>query len=183
MGALQELLTQGGQCVWVAPSGGRDRPDPAAPPGSEFVVSPFDAKSVELFRLVANKAGVAAKKSAAAAAAAAAAEAGESSANSRAAAAHVPVTKVFTLAMLTRKLVPPPVDTGNRDVGEKRTARRGTVSLKFGPEITDAAAKSSVPEGADKDTSRGAFAALAEAQVRQDYDDLLAREKEVLGGQ
>ena len=178
MGALQELLTKGGQCVWLAPSGGRDRPDPTAPPGSEFVVSPFDAKSVELFRLVANKAGISAKKSAAAAAAAAGAESTDSA---DAVAPHVPVTKVFTLAMLTRKLVPPPVDTGNRDVGEKRTARRGTVSLKFGGEITEAAAKASVPEGADKDTSRGAFTALAEAQVRQHFDDLLAREKEVLG--
>jgi glycerol-3-phosphate O-acyltransferase len=176
MSALQGLLAQGGQCIWVAPSGGRDRPDPAAAAGSEFVVAPFDAKSVELFRLVAAKAAAAAKKTAAAALAAAAPAPPEGHP-----AAHAPVTKVFTLAMLTRKLVPPPADTGSRDVGEKRTARRGSVSIKFGGEITDAAAKASLPEGADKDTTRGAFAALAEAQVRRHFADLVAREKEVLG--
>ena len=31
MGALQKLLQTGGRCIWVAPSGGRDRPPPENP--------------------------------------------------------------------------------------------------------------------------------------------------------
>ena len=57
MGALQKMLQTGGRTIWVAPSGGRDRPStaPDARPG-EFAVAPFDPKSVEMFRLMASKA-------------------------------------------------------------------------------------------------------------------------------
>jgi len=47
------LFKEGGQCVWVAPSGGRDRPDE----NGDVQVAPFDAKSVEMFRLMSDKAG------------------------------------------------------------------------------------------------------------------------------
>lgn len=49
---MQELLNEGGQCIYVAPSGGRDRPNSAG----EFVVAPFDTQSVEIFYLTAQQA-------------------------------------------------------------------------------------------------------------------------------
>lgn len=63
----------------MAPSGGRDRPDPET---GKFVVSPYDPKSVEVFRLMAAKA----------------------SGKDR----NGPVTHFFPFAMWTNKLVPPP---------------------------------------------------------------------------
>lgn len=51
MQIMREKLSEGGACIWVAPSGGRDRkssdgrPEPAA----------FDAQSVEMFHLIAKK--------------------------------------------------------------------------------------------------------------------------------
>ena len=49
---LQELLQVGGKCIYVAPSGGRDRPDHT----EKVVVAPFDTDSLKLFYLVAKKA-------------------------------------------------------------------------------------------------------------------------------
>ncbi|EGB05537.1 hypothetical protein AURANDRAFT_3183, partial [Aureococcus anophagefferens] len=54
MSAMLKLLKGGGQCIWVAPSGGRDRPDPET---GKYAVAPFDDKSVEMFRLMGSKAG------------------------------------------------------------------------------------------------------------------------------
>ena len=52
MELMRELFSQGGQAIYVAPSGGRDRRN-----GSGVVeVSPFDAQSVEMFYLMARKA-------------------------------------------------------------------------------------------------------------------------------
>jgi glycerol-3-phosphate O-acyltransferase len=45
---LQELLNKGGQCIYVAPSGGRDRPDESG----NVHVSAFDPQSIELFWLM-----------------------------------------------------------------------------------------------------------------------------------
>jgi hypothetical protein len=45
---------QGGKIIWVAPSGGRDRRDDVS---GDYSVAPFDAKSIEMFRLMADKAG------------------------------------------------------------------------------------------------------------------------------
>lgn len=51
MQIMREKLSEGGVCIWVAPSGGRDRkssegrPEPAA----------FDAQSIEMFYLIAKK--------------------------------------------------------------------------------------------------------------------------------
>lgn len=53
MKRMKELLSEGGKCIYVAPSGGRDRPDPSG----EIVVSPFDPQSIEMFRLIALQAG------------------------------------------------------------------------------------------------------------------------------
>ena len=53
MKKMGQLFKEGGKCIWVAPSGGRDRPDAAG----NYQVAPFDAKSVEMFRLMADKSG------------------------------------------------------------------------------------------------------------------------------
>ena len=49
---MLRLFKGGGKCIWVAPSGGRDRPN------SDGVYTPaqFDPKSVEMFRLMSAKA-------------------------------------------------------------------------------------------------------------------------------
>jgi len=48
---LQLLLSEGSCCIYVAPSGGRDRADPLGKP----ILSSFDPDSVELFRLIAKQ--------------------------------------------------------------------------------------------------------------------------------
>ncbi len=53
MQKLVELLSQGGKCIYVAPSGGRDRPDGAG----VIQVAPFDPNSIEMFRLMAQQSG------------------------------------------------------------------------------------------------------------------------------
>ncbi|MDX8431263.1 MAG: 1-acyl-sn-glycerol-3-phosphate acyltransferase [Candidatus Algichlamydia australiensis] len=52
MEKMRELLTEGGKCIYVAPSGGRDRPDEKG----EIAIAPFDPKSIEMFYLMAKKA-------------------------------------------------------------------------------------------------------------------------------
>lgn len=52
MSKLQELLDIGGACIYVAPSGGRDRYDESGRPQ----VADFDPQSVEMFHLLAKKA-------------------------------------------------------------------------------------------------------------------------------
>lgn len=53
MKRLGQLLAEGGKCIYVAPSGGRDRPDPRG-----YVdVAPFDPQSIEMFWLIAQRAG------------------------------------------------------------------------------------------------------------------------------
>lgn len=49
---MQELLNKGGNCIYVAPSGGRDRKNAAG----EVDVAPFDSHSVELFWLMGQQA-------------------------------------------------------------------------------------------------------------------------------
>jgi len=49
---LNALLQKGGNCIYIAPSGGRDRFDEQNIPK----VAPFDPQSVEIFRLLAQKA-------------------------------------------------------------------------------------------------------------------------------
>lgn len=53
MKKMKELLSEGGQFIYVAPSGGRDRPNEKG----EVPVSTFDPQSVEMFRLMAKQAG------------------------------------------------------------------------------------------------------------------------------
>ena len=50
MKAMGELASKGGQVFWVAPSGGRDRPSTET---NQFVVSPFDLKALDMFKLIA----------------------------------------------------------------------------------------------------------------------------------
>ncbi|CAM9880147.1 unnamed protein product [Scytosiphon promiscuus] len=102
---MAEMMSEGGQFIWVAPSGGRDRPDPET---GKFVVSPYDPKSVEVFRLMAAKARGREKTG--------------------------PVTHFFPFAMWTNKLVPPP-DQVNKELGERRQADRGPASIAFGEEV------------------------------------------------
>jgi glycerol-3-phosphate O-acyltransferase len=49
---LQELLNEGGNCIYVAPSGGRDRQNA----DGEVGIAPFDHQSVELFWLMGHQA-------------------------------------------------------------------------------------------------------------------------------
>lgn len=52
MQLMSHLLNEGGKCIYVAPSGGRDRPGKS----QEFPVAPFDAQSIEMFYLMTKKA-------------------------------------------------------------------------------------------------------------------------------
>jgi len=54
MSAMKDLLAEGGKCIFVAPSGGRDRFDAAG----NITVAPFDPQSIEMFRLVAKQSKV-----------------------------------------------------------------------------------------------------------------------------
>ncbi|XP_077234931.1 phospholipid/glycerol acyltransferase family protein [Tasmannia lanceolata] len=49
------LLRTGGQLIWIAPSGGRDRPDPST---GEWYPAPFDASSVDNMRRLSDHSGV-----------------------------------------------------------------------------------------------------------------------------
>lgn len=51
MEQMRTLLNEGGKCIYVAPSGGRDRP------GHKKIVevAPFDPQSIEMFHLIARK--------------------------------------------------------------------------------------------------------------------------------
>ncbi len=51
MQLMSELLAEGGKSIYVAPSGGRDRPDSEG----EFQVAPFDPQSVEMFYLMTKR--------------------------------------------------------------------------------------------------------------------------------
>jgi len=53
MELMSALLAEGGKCIYVAPSGGRDRPNPQG----VVEVAPFDPQSVEMFHLMAKKSG------------------------------------------------------------------------------------------------------------------------------
>jgi len=48
---MAELLSEGGKCIYVAPSGGRDRPNKEG----IVEVTPFDPQSIEMFYLMAQK--------------------------------------------------------------------------------------------------------------------------------
>lgn len=52
MKKMTQLLSLGGKCIYVAPSGGRDRPDR----NGVVKVAQFDAQSIEMFSLMAQKA-------------------------------------------------------------------------------------------------------------------------------
>jgi glycerol-3-phosphate O-acyltransferase len=49
---LEDLLNEGGKCIYVAPSGGRDRHDESM----KVAIAPFDPQSVEMFSLLSQKA-------------------------------------------------------------------------------------------------------------------------------
>jgi len=51
---LEELLRAGGKCIYVAPSGGRDRKNSSG----VIEVAPFDADSIEMFYLIAESARI-----------------------------------------------------------------------------------------------------------------------------
>lgn len=50
---MEELLREGGKCIYVAPSGGRDRKGA----DGKIQVAPFDPDSIEMFYLIAQKSG------------------------------------------------------------------------------------------------------------------------------
>ena len=51
MRLMSDLLQEGGKCIYVAPSGGRDRRNAHG----EVEISPFDPQSIEMFYLMAKK--------------------------------------------------------------------------------------------------------------------------------
>lgn len=53
MKKLTELLSEGGKCIYVAPSGGRDRPNSTG----TVEVARFDPQSIEMFWLISQKSG------------------------------------------------------------------------------------------------------------------------------
>lgn len=53
MKMMSNLLKEGGKCIYVAPSGGRDRRDA----NGNIAIAPFDPQSVEMFWLMAQHAG------------------------------------------------------------------------------------------------------------------------------
>lgn len=53
MELMSELLSEGGKAIYVAPSGGRDRPNATG----VFEVAPFDPQSIEMLYLMASRAG------------------------------------------------------------------------------------------------------------------------------
>lgn len=54
MQKMTQLLAEGGKCIYVAPSGGRDRADEVT---GRVEVAPFDAGSIEMFWLMAQQSG------------------------------------------------------------------------------------------------------------------------------
>lgn len=56
---MQRLLSEGGNILWVAPSGGRDRKSPDT---GRFVPAKFDPQSIGLFQILAKKAARSSKK-------------------------------------------------------------------------------------------------------------------------
>lgn len=125
MKAMGQLTGEGGNIFWVAPSGGRDRPDDSG----AFVVAAFDFKALDMFKLVGMQSGK-------------------------------PI-HFFPMAMYTHRLVPPPKTTDSA-LGEKRSAKRGAVSVKFLPQ-TDGI-------GGLKDKE---FTAEVQAAVDAAYADLV----------
>lgn len=53
MKRLSQLLAEGGKCIYVAPSGGRDRPNASG----VVDVAPFDPQSIEMFWLLSKQSG------------------------------------------------------------------------------------------------------------------------------
>merc|ERR1711924_93809 len=53
LGRISKALGRGGQLLWIAPSGGRDRPDPAT---GVFSPAEFDPAAVDLMAKLAGKA-------------------------------------------------------------------------------------------------------------------------------
>jgi glycerol-3-phosphate O-acyltransferase len=111
MQTLASLFQQGGQIFWVAPSGGRDRPDPEID-DHFFQVANFDSKAIDMFKMLAIQSGHT--------------KIGSPPDDS----GIVPRrTRFFPVAMFTHQLVPPPKTSATATLGETRSAKRGEVSV------------------------------------------------------
>lgn len=55
MGGMLKMKKSGGACIWVAPSGGRDRRDLET---GKVPIASFDQKTIDMFRLMGNKSKV-----------------------------------------------------------------------------------------------------------------------------
>lgn len=53
MRLMRDLFREGGKCIYVAPAGGRDRPNEH----QKVSVAPFDPQSIEMFRLISKQSG------------------------------------------------------------------------------------------------------------------------------
>ena len=109
MKTMQQLMTDGGKCIWVAPSGGRDRPSD----DGKYEVAPFDSKSIEMFRLMSAKADGTATS-------------GQPRGNlepPRAISSHLRQadrpTHFYPLSMFTYPICPPPTTVGG-EIGARR---------------------------------------------------------------
>lgn len=124
---MGEKLAGGGQCLWLAPGGGRDRidpdtgkvrpaacclmrvlpPPPSHPPSpSQVTVAQFDPAAIDMLGLVANKAGKASGKK----------------------------TFFFPLGMYTFDSMPPPTAIGGTGM-EPRKVNFGGMRLNFGKPV------------------------------------------------
>jgi len=136
MRVLGELLDVGGKCVWIAPSGGRDRP--TADSNGLVLPAAFDAKNIDMFRLLGMQA--------------------ERKANGR-------VTHYYPLAMYTYPITPPPNQIGGK-VGEERILRRKGVGIALGAEV-DMKQADGLPKGERRERLASAIFDEVTAQYKQ----------------
>lgn len=135
MHRMSELLAEGGKCIYVAPSGGRDREDPLT---GQVEIAPFDSQSIEMFWLMAQHSGK--------------------------------PTHFYPLTLSTYHVMPPP-KTVEKDLGEKRSAKRSPVHLSFGAEINMTDFPGS--EGLDKKNKRLARANYIWRLVKEEFQKLI----------
>eukprot|EP00276_Gloeochaete_wittrockiana_P008878 CAMPEP_0184657758 /NCGR_PEP_ID=MMETSP0308-20130426/21745_1 /TAXON_ID=38269 /ORGANISM="Gloeochaete witrockiana, Strain SAG 46.84" /LENGTH=350 /DNA_ID=CAMNT_0027096003 /DNA_START=172 /DNA_END=1221 /DNA_ORIENTATION=- len=107
MRKMGELLKEGGKCIYVAPSGGRDRPGidhlKNWRVGDPVEIAKFDGSSIELFRLIAEG-------------------------------RNMPPCHFYPLAMDTHDIMPPPPAV-EAEIGERRVVHYRPVHLEFLPEV------------------------------------------------
>ncbi|GBG69664.1 hypothetical protein CBR_g4494 [Chara braunii] len=150
---MASLFAQGGQLVWIAPSGGRDRPNEK---GAWFP-APFDAASVETMRRLAEqdpgKLGKGKQK---------------------------PPGHLYPLALLCYSIMPPPRKV-EKELGEERVIGYHGIGMSVGSELNfkDIAIKAGL-DVADRAAARELFSQAAYDATKLQYNALM---EAVVGGQ